>query len=76
MWIEWCKEIYVMWNELYKYVCKLWLLRMCMLLDTRLTISAVYLKLYYKVKSGNVWEIVFNSECFNSDLEHREYIHS
>ena len=41
---------------------------MCVLLDTRSTISAVYLKLYYEVKSGNVGEIVFNSDCFNSDL--------
>ena len=30
---------------------------MCMLLDTRLPISAVYLKLYYKVNSESVGKL-------------------
>ena len=55
-----------MYIELYRCVCKLWLLRMCVLLDTRLTISAIYFEIV--LQSKNVWEIVFNSECFNRDL--------
>ena len=39
------KERYHMCIKLYKYVCNLGLLRMCVLLDTGSTISTVYLNL-------------------------------
>ena len=34
----------------------------------RINNFTIYLKLYYKLNSENMGEIVFNSECFNSDL--------